>query len=140
MSRGYGGYASKTIEDEDWVIYEYGAFNLNQPQYQNNEKKYDGNFMIAQSMFVKDIIVLKRKKIPNGGHREVEKRLKIKVFDQVINGILSEDICIVNSQYEWDIKPIGKQEVGNISLLLLYKLFETYRDQEQLPEHVSYFS
>ncbi|WP_412519812.1 hypothetical protein [Staphylococcus simulans] len=140
MSRGYGGYASKVIEDEDWVIYEYGAFNLNKAQYQNNEKVYDGNFMIAKSIFVKDKVVLKRKKLPTGGHRFVEKRLKINVFDAVINGILTENICIVNSRYEWDIKPIGEQEVGNISLLLLYKLFESYRDQEQLPEHVCCFS
>ena len=29
MSRGYGAFARKSIEDESTVLYEYGDYNLN---------------------------------------------------------------------------------------------------------------
>lgn len=34
MSRGIGAHANKVLEDEYVVIYEYGGYNLNEPEYQ----------------------------------------------------------------------------------------------------------
>ena len=33
MSRGIGAHAKKVLEDDETVIYEYGGYNLNEPEY-----------------------------------------------------------------------------------------------------------
>lgn len=35
MSRGIGAHANLVLEDENTVMYEYGGYNLNEPEYRN---------------------------------------------------------------------------------------------------------
>ena len=37
MSRGIGAHANLVLEDENTVIYEYGGYNLNEPEYRNEK-------------------------------------------------------------------------------------------------------
>ena len=41
MSKGIGGSARVVMEDENTVVYEYYAYNLNEEEYQNREHIYD---------------------------------------------------------------------------------------------------
>lgn len=43
---GIGAYANKIFEDEKTVIYEYGNYNLNNPDFRNAEQK--GNTVYKQ--------------------------------------------------------------------------------------------
>lgn len=42
MSRGIGAHANLILEDEQTVIYEYGGYNLNDLEYNNENHLYDG--------------------------------------------------------------------------------------------------
>lgn len=53
MSRGIGAHANKVLEDEYVVIYEYEGYNLNEPEYRNADRIYDGTIMIRRECFVK---------------------------------------------------------------------------------------
>lgn len=48
MSRGIGAHANKVLEDEYVVIYEYGGYNLNEPEYRNTDRIYDGTIRILR--------------------------------------------------------------------------------------------
>lgn len=37
MSRGIGAKAIKMLEDSDTVVFEYGAYNLNEAAYRNEK-------------------------------------------------------------------------------------------------------
>lgn len=53
MSRGIGVHANKVLEDEYVVIYEYEGYNLNEPEYRNADRIYDGTIIIRRECFVK---------------------------------------------------------------------------------------
>ena len=42
MSLGYGGTCKKELEDENMVIYSYSSYNLNEEQFRNPGRIYDG--------------------------------------------------------------------------------------------------
>ena len=42
MSIGIGAYAKKIVEDDETVIFEYGGYNLNEPEYRNKNYVLDG--------------------------------------------------------------------------------------------------
>ena len=44
MSRGIGGSARVIMQDENTVVYEYYAYNLNEEEYRNRDHIYDGIF------------------------------------------------------------------------------------------------
>ena len=51
MSRGIGAHANLVLEDENTVIYEYGGYNLNEPEYRNENHIYDGMITISRDLF-----------------------------------------------------------------------------------------
>lgn len=50
MSRGIGAHANLILEDEQTVIYEYGGYNLNDLEYNNDNLLYDGKVRITLIM------------------------------------------------------------------------------------------
>lgn len=62
MSRGIGAYANLVLEDENTVMYEYGGYNLNEPEYRNENNVYDGTITIARDCFAESEIHEKLKK------------------------------------------------------------------------------
>ncbi len=52
MSRGTGAHAKKVLEDDETVIYEYGGYNLNEPEYRNENHILDGTITIRKSCFI----------------------------------------------------------------------------------------
>lgn len=52
MSMGYGGRCQKLSEDDQQVLYLYGAYDLNHPEHPeatNQDRKMDGSFTIEKS-------------------------------------------------------------------------------------------
>ena len=47
MSKGIGGSARVVMQDENTVVYEYYAYNLNDEEYLNPKHIYDGIELIA---------------------------------------------------------------------------------------------
>lgn len=62
MSRGIGAHANLVLEDENTVIYEYGGYNLNEPEYRNENHIYDGMITISRDCFAEPEIHEKLKK------------------------------------------------------------------------------
>ena len=50
MSRGIGAHAKKVLEDDETVIYEYGGYNLNEPEYWNENHILDGTITIQKKL------------------------------------------------------------------------------------------
>ena len=52
MSKGYGGAARLVLQDDETVIYEYFADNVNHPEYYNKNCIYDGIITISKSALI----------------------------------------------------------------------------------------
>lgn len=50
MSMGYGGTCQKLSEDDQQVLYLYGAYDLNHPEAANRNREMDGSFTIEKSI------------------------------------------------------------------------------------------
>lgn len=69
MSMGIGAYADKILEDEKTVIYQYGSYNLNDPNFRNEQRKCDGGITVSKSCFARPEIHEKIKRTPGGRKR-----------------------------------------------------------------------
>lgn len=49
MSRGFGAHADLVAQDNETVIYQYGGYNLNEPEFRNEKHLYDGLITISRS-------------------------------------------------------------------------------------------
>ena len=79
MSRGFGGWCYITEEDNNKVIYQYGAYNLNEPKYRNEEHIADGMIIIDKNSLIEPDIYEKIKRFPNGKKKLVVKRVAVDV-------------------------------------------------------------
>ena len=79
MSRGIGAHAKKVLEDDETVIYEYGGYNLNEPEYWNENHILDGAITIQKNCFVEPEIYEKLKKC-----QVVERSLLLNVFQYLL--------------------------------------------------------
>ena len=75
MSRGIGGSCRIVEEDEHTVIYEYGGYNLNKPEYRNPDRICDGLITIEKSALVEPEIHIKIKRMQGGNKKVVTKRV-----------------------------------------------------------------
>ena len=76
MSIGIGGYARIVMQDADTVVYEYGAYNLNEVAYRNPDNIYDGIITIDKQSLVEPKMHEKLKKQPSGKKKLITKRIK----------------------------------------------------------------
>ena len=79
MSKGVGGWCYIAEQDENTVIYKYGAYNLNDPQYENKEHSADGIIIIDKNSLVEPDIHEKIKRFPNGKKKLMTKRIVVEV-------------------------------------------------------------
>lgn len=135
MSMGIGGSAVKVLEDAETVIYEYGGYNLNEPQFRNEKRVRDGSITIPKSCFAEPDIREKVKKMPNGRKKLVVKRIPVGVdFRKMIkDGLIEVENC-GNCWQTFD-------EVDNADIAairILFKIFQEYQVNGEIPEHISY--
>lgn len=140
MSLGYGGGCRKIAEDKDCVIYEYLAFNLNDPQFRNDAQIFDGMILIARSC-------LAEPEIPEYRHnskRKLRRRKKSKnelaisheILESIDDLINSDKILIENCSHAWKFLPDGTDWVA---YELCWHLLLIYRLNGELPEKHQWF-
>ena len=134
MGMGYGGHCLKVAADAGNVIYQYGAFNWNLPEFANHEREKDGLITFFKDILVEPEMRLKRRKKPGGGHHFFEKKIIREVGIPIITGLRTGEIQIENSRFEWEIFEEGKKPVGKTALWVLMKIFIQYQEDGQLPE------
>ena len=135
MSRGIGAHANKIFEDSETVIYEYGVYNLNVPQYRNEKQIYDGSITIPKKCFAEPEIHEKLKKMPSGRKKLVTKRIPISVDygKMLVDGLIKVENCSNCWQTTDD-----DLRIDIMALHLLFKLFNQYQEEGCVPEHISY--
>ena len=132
MSLGYGGFARKVAEDELTVIYEYGAYNLNEEKYRNPDTIYDGIITIDKTALIEPEIHKRIKRHPSGRKEQIIKRIPQHVgFDALFE---AGKITVENSRFCW--KYI--ENVGVSAFRLIYKIFNEYQIEGKLPEKTGY--
>lgn len=97
MSMGYGAVAKKYSENNETIIYEYYAFNLNYDKYYNPEKEFDGLIELEKDCLPFSFKYTKKKRGKNGRKQKVQKQILRKVD---INNLFTEGkIKIEHSKY-----------------------------------------
>lgn len=133
MSRGFGGFANKVFEDDTTIIYAYGGFNLNIPEYRNENDVRDGSLIISKSCFInqKDL----NSCFTSTPNNKVTENLPQGID---IAGALEEGLIQVkNCSHTWQV--IGeKEQYDRIALHLLFKLFREYPKTGSIPEKIIY--
>ncbi len=79
MSIGYGGFCRKFVEDADFVIYEYFAYDLNEPRFSNLEKIFDGFITIRKSILIEPTLREKFIRTASGRRRRFIKKILVDV-------------------------------------------------------------
>ena len=133
MSKGIGGSARVVMEDENTVVYEYYAYNLNEEEYRNREHIYDGMITIDKRSLVEPEIHEKLKKQPSGRKKLITKRIPREVDYSVL--ITAGKINVENSKFCWRILDNG---MGLIAIHIIFKIFDLYRSEGAIPDAVGY--
>lgn len=134
MSRGIGAYANLILEDEKTVMYEYGGYNLNEPEYRNENHIYDGTITISRDCFIEPEIHEKLKKMPSGRKKLIIKRVPVSVdYPQMIS---DGRIVIENCSNCWQCTP--NENIDVMALHLLFYLFRQYQEEGKMPEYIRY--
>lgn len=132
MSRGFAGFAHKILEDDHYVIYEYGAQNWNIPELGNKELICDGTITIAKSSLVEPVIHAKVKHWPNSRKETIEKRVP---QDVDFSRLLAEG-CVIVERSSYD-----KHDLYGCSpafFVLIRKIYYAYQEQGHLPDKEGY--
>lgn len=135
MSKGIGAHANKIAEDEQTVIYEYGGYNLNDPEYRNENHLYDGTITVQKECFAEPEIHEKLKKMPSGKKKLVTKRIPVYVdYEKMLfDGLIKVENCSNCWRTSED-----ELKVDVMACHLLFKLFLDYQEESKIPESVSY--
>lgn len=132
MSLGYGGTCKKELEDENMVIYSYSSYNLNEEQFRNPGRIYDGTITINKSCLIEPEIHEKIKRMPSGRKKLIVKRIPkdIDISEMIEQGQLQ----IENSNNTWKTL----QDFDYIAISLCRLIFREYQLNGSLPEKCSY--
>lgn len=134
MSRGIGAHANLVLEDENTIMYEYGGYNLNEPEYRNENHIYDGMITISRDCFAEPEIHEKLKKMPSGRKKLIAKRIPVSVdYPQMIS---DGRIIIENCSNCWHCSP--ESNIDGMALHILFYLFRQYQEEGKMPEYISY--
>ena len=134
MSMGYGGSAKIVLQDEETVIYKYSPYNLNDPEYRNPKRIYDGFITISKNSLVEPDIHTKIKRMPSGRKKLLTKRIPRDVDYSLLFD--TGKITVENSSYCWILVGQNKN-VGMIAMRIIFKIFDYYQDNGCLPETIS---
>lgn len=137
MSMGIGAYANIVLDDGNTVIYEYGGYNLNDPEYYNPDRLCDGLITIPRSCFAEPEVHERIQRMPSGRIRRVVKRVPVYVnYEQMLlDGLIQIEPC--SNCWETSSQP---PHADVSALRLLFVVFRRYQDEGQIPAHVSFFS
>ena len=132
MSLGYGGSCKRELEDENMVIYSYSSYNLNEEQFRNSDRIYDGTITINKSCLIEPEIHEKIKRMPSGRKKLIVKRIPkdIDISEMIEQGQLQ----IENSNNTWKTL----QGFDYIAISLCRLIFREYQLNGSLPEKCSY--
>ena len=133
MSKGIGGSARVVMQDENTVVYEYSAHNLNDEEYRNLEHIYDGIITVDKHSLVEPEIHEKLKKQPNGRKKLITKCIPREVDYSRL--IAMGKISVKNSKFCWRILNNG---MGLIAIHIIFKIFDLYQGEGAIPETVGY--
>lgn len=133
MSMGYGGWCQFIEDDGKSILYQYGAYNLNEPKFRNKERLQDGMIFIQKKALVEPEIRKKWKRIPQGRKKEVIKRLAVPVPYEELYG--QGLIQIQDCSHCWRTSIGGKDFMA---WHLVNKVFSHYQEHGTLPEVASY--
>jgi hypothetical protein len=133
MSKGIGGSARVVMQDENTVVYEYYAYDLDREEYQNREHIYDGIITIDKRSLVEPEIHEKLKKQPSGRKKLIAKRIPREVDYSGL--ITAGKINVENSKFCWRILDNG---MGLIAIHIIFKIFNLYQSEGAIPETVGY--
>jgi hypothetical protein len=134
MSRGFGAHADLVAQDNETVIYRYGSYNLNEPEFRNENHIYDGTITIFRSCFAEPEIHEKIKKMPSGRKKLITKRVLVNVdYPQMIR---DGRIVIENCRNCWH--RTADDDIDVMACHILFKLFRQYQEEGKMPEYVSY--
>ncbi len=133
MSLGYGGWCFIADRDDECVIYQYGSFNLNEPQYQNKDKICDGLITIKLSSLVEPEIHKKTKRFPNGKKKLIVKRIEIPVpYYELLK---SGEIHIQNCSNCWHILDDGTDYIARY---LVHCIFSEYQQNGAISDKIAF--
>lgn len=137
MSIGIGGIANLVLEDSQTIIYEYGGYNLNEPEYINRERICDGIITIPRHCFAEPKITEKIKRMPSGRKKKITKRIPVDVEygDFLEKGIIKID----NYSNCWKSIQFGSAYIDETALHILFKLFNDYQVNGEMPSCIVYF-
>lgn len=134
MSIGIGGAARIIMQDDNTVIYEYYAYNLNDNEYRNLEHLYDGLITIDKRSLVEPEIHEKLKKRPSGRKKLITKRIPRDV--DYSTRVSAGQISVENSKFCWKILDNG---LGGIAMHIIFKIFDLYQTEGKIPETIDYY-
>ena len=135
MSIGIGARANLIYEDENTVIFEYGSYNLNDPEYRNESHIFDGRITIRRDCFLEPEVHEKMKKMPSGKKKIIVKRVPVQVhFEEMLK---DGRIVVDNSSNCWS----AFDDYLNVDVMacrLLYYIFQKYQEYGSIPEEINY--
>ena len=132
MSLGIGAFCKLIAEDEETVIYEYGSFNLNEPDYRNEQKIADGIITIKKSSLIEPEIHDKIKRLPNGKKKQIIKRVPQDIsLSKLFN---NKSIIVENCSHCWKTNDIGIDVMASTTV---WYIFFEYQEKGRLPESLS---
>ncbi len=135
MSKGIGIIAHKFFEDNKNVIYKYGNYNLNIPEFRNENHVYDGTITIQKDCFVEPEIHEKWKKQSSGKKKHILKRIPVDVNygDMLYDG----RIVVKNCSNCWMITE-DEYMIDKMIFHILFYIFLKYQEEGEIPERISY--
>ena len=135
MSKGIGIIAHKFFEDNKNVIYKYGNYNLNIPEFRNENHVYDGTITIQKDCFVEPEIHEKWKKQSSGKKKHILKRVPVNVNygDMLYDG----RIVVKNCSNCWMITE-DEYMIDKMIFHILFYIFLKYQEEGEIPERISY--
>ena len=132
MSLGIGAFCKLIAEDEETVIYEYGSYNLNEPDYINEQKIADGIITIKKSSLIEPEIHDKIKRFPNGKKKRIIKRVPNDIpLETLFN---NKSIIVENCSHCWKTNDIGVDVMASTTT---WYIFLEYQEKGYLPKSLS---
>ena len=132
MSIGIGAFCKRITEDNNTVIYEYGSYDLNDINYQNEKRIADGIITINKSALIEPDIHDRIKRFPNGKKKRIIKRIPRDIplshlFEVKLVTVENCSHCCKTAENGIDI-------MAHTTVL---HIFLEYQEKGQLPESLS---
>lgn len=134
MSLGTGAFAEKIFEDDEIVSYNYGVYDLNEPELRNLAYIADGTIIIKKECFVEPEIHYMNKRI-NGRKKKISVRIPSEV--DIVDLIRNEKIIIENSRFSRKIL-YEENHTDVMAYRLISMIINMYQTDDVIPDHVGY--